>query len=168
MSAASVGYIHGFEGCPPLDARAFVNEPTHRLYMHAYANGTKARMLAAKATSKWREPPPPQETPYPRGMSKDRVVFQLRESYFLSEKPCKLLKRVFGMTETDFYWARQRMRDTAVASIAVVCRPSQFARFLILRNEAGLQNQFKELAAKLHHPNDTFDWDVDVSANKPY
>lgn len=33
--------------------------------------------------------------------------------------------------------------------VLVICRPSQFARFLILRNEYGGENGFKNLYAKL-------------------
>ena len=33
----------------------------------------------------------------------------------------------------------------------VLCEPEEFARFLILRNEAGLSNTFKELQPKMIH-----------------
>jgi hypothetical protein len=38
-------------------------------------------------------------------------------------------------------------------TVTIVCRPSQFARFLIYRNEAGGRNLFKELNPKLVEAN---------------
>jgi hypothetical protein len=48
--------------------------------------------------------------------------------------------------------------------ITVVCRPSQFARFLIYRNDNGGKNSFKELKPELFvpEPNKT---EMDVSRN---
>lgn len=46
--------------------------------------------------------------------------------------------------------------------ITIVCRPSQFARFLIKRNEVGFANGFKELHAELFIPEECPDF-LDVS-----
>jgi len=48
--------------------------------------------------------------------------------------------------------------------VTFICRPSQFARFLIARNDAGLPNGFKELSPELFVPQETTVFDV--SGNK--
>ncbi len=80
-------------------------------------------------------------------MNKDRVRFHIRDHYFNSQerrmKMGNLMARAFDMSAMaadswmhgDGFW--------------VTCRPSQFARFLIYRNEAGITNGFKDLHAKL-------------------
>jgi hypothetical protein len=48
--------------------------------------------------------------------------------------------------------------------VTIVCRPSQFARFLIYRNEAGGRNLFKELKPELFTPQPKIS-EIDVSGN---
>ena len=50
-------------------------------------------------------------------------------------------------------------------SVEFVCRPSQFARFLIMRNEAGMKNGFKELYPKLIEAPKPIRSPIDVSTN---
>jgi hypothetical protein len=49
--------------------------------------------------------------------------------------------------------------------LTIVCRPSQFARFLIYRNDAGGRNLFKELKPELFTP-EAPKSEIDVSGNK--
>lgn len=57
-----------------------------------------------------------------------------------------ILRDVFGLSSNEINPLRSN------GSITIRCRPSQFARFLILRNEAGFRNGFKELNPKLICP----------------
>jgi hypothetical protein len=165
--AYDTGYERGLKGLPDDNPfpQFFCPGNNFDKYRQGYAAGRAA--YSGRVTSEWRVPPPV-EKPYPSGMSKDRVVFTLREYYFVTRKLRDALSKAFGMTEADFSNAQRVMRDTAVGHITIACRPSQFARFLIYRSESGSQNQFKELKAQLRHPNELGEWDVDVSKNKPY
>ena len=81
-------------------------------------------------------------------MSKDRVVFHITPR-LIGSSFVDTLRKAFGLTEAEvkiLYALRQGDRDD---SIKLICRPSQFARFLIWRNEAGCSNSFKELGAKI-------------------
>lgn len=51
-----------------------------------------------------------------------------------------------------------------ITTITVVCRPSQFARFLIYRNDNGGKNSFKDLSPLLFTP-ETAKREIDVSGN---
>jgi hypothetical protein len=89
-------------------------------------------------------------------MSKDRVHFKV--------KPCHAENEAF---RSAFYHAFgqscPKMRSEYYEGVLVVCRPSQFARFLIWRNEFGGRNSFKDLEAELVQPG--YDDTVDVSRN---
>lgn len=76
--------------------------------------------------------------------SKDRVHFKLK-AHFNSDrhKIATLLERAFGIYDAKVAYALIENEGT------IICRPSQFARFLIWRDEAGMRNGFKELEAKL-------------------
>lgn len=81
-------------------------------------------------------------------MSKDRVHFYLPGQ--TSEGPASRAQdnaaaRAFGLSVAEAKGARQ-MR------LEIVCRPSQFARFLIYRNLYGGVNDFKGLEARLTNP----------------
>lgn len=80
-------------------------------------------------------------------MSKDRVEFYLRVDGTSSAALGKVFKRAFG-TDMPSRGAAHDGRSTG-EFVKVICRPSQFARFLIWRNEAGLTNSFRELDARL-------------------
>ena len=88
-------------------------------------------------------------------MSRDRVRFTLSvpvgssstgvEAASIQRAACE----AFGVSRTLF---------PAGSSRVIVCRPSQFARFLILWNKYGAINSFKELEAELIPANtDVFD-----------
>lgn len=79
-------------------------------------------------------------------MSKDRVRFFIRENYY-GNKLQKIFQQAFDMPydETASLMRSERWR----CGFWIVCRPSQFARFMIFRNEVGLQNGFKDLKPEL-------------------
>jgi hypothetical protein len=77
-------------------------------------------------------------------MSKDRVRFSIQHSKLDKQAYRDVLCDVFGMTE------RELPTDTCNdRRLTIICRPSQFARFLILRDRAGIANGFKELEPEL-------------------
>lgn len=85
-------------------------------------------------------------------MSKDRVEFTLKAYYFdnfrkFSQNGENLLRDSLNLPHEVI----QKIKRTALhfGEARIVCRPSQFARFLIIREQMGFQNQFKELKAKL-------------------
>lgn len=78
-------------------------------------------------------------------MSKDRVRFTIPSGRLdgFSEDGVnyrKLVSQCFGITLES----RGYHQD-----VEVTCRPSQFARFIVLRNQMGLENMIKELKAEL-------------------
>ena len=95
-------------------------------------------------------------------MSRDRVRFELPECVLKhvgstsGDAVRKALHEAFGI---DIY---PSMR---ICSRTIVCRPSQFARFLILRNEYGGTNSFKELNAELFIPVSSDVMDVSKERN---
>lgn len=97
-------------------------------------------------------------------MSHDRVQFTL-SSHNLSKGRTayrRILKQAFG-TEFDTHNFRGK-------ALVIVCRPSQFARFMVYRNEAIQTSQisgcntFAEMDPKLFTP-DSCEDPVDVSKN---
>jgi hypothetical protein len=98
-------------------------------------------------------------------MSKDRVKFRLRAYYFDFEKSRQLLKDSLGITWDQWNDLREAARNSPNQEIEIICRPSQFARFLIMREAAGFQNMFKELHAELVVPVPPVPQPVDVSRN---
>lgn len=79
-------------------------------------------------------------------MSKDRVKFYLGSKYLQHSSIFDVLYRAFNLTKVDIV---NRTRGSAMEGLYIVCRPSQFARFMIYRNEVGIQNGFIDLQAKL-------------------
>lgn len=87
-------------------------------------------------------------------MSRDRVRFSLQP--YGSDQPTKnAFYKAFGAP-----FPSRPMGDI----IIVVCRPSQFARFMIYRNDFGGKNSFKELAPVLFTPEQEKS-EIDVSRN---
>lgn len=76
-------------------------------------------------------------------MSKDRVQFSLGYRYFQNSKIFTVLLQAFGIPQNSVPVPEEDR------SLLITCRPSQFARFMIYRNEAGLQNGFKDLHVEL-------------------
>ena len=70
-------------------------------------------------------------------MSKDRVRFTIPEKLF-DLNMFELATEAFG-----------QHFEVVCGDITIICRPSQFARFLILRNNRGMNNKFKELNPQL-------------------
>lgn len=84
-------------------------------------------------------------------MSKDQVQFIMCVNGTRAAELGKVFVEAFGepmpakgVARPDRSWDRE--------FVTVTCRPSQFARFLILRNLAGLQNNFRDLEPKLLRP----------------
>ena len=77
-------------------------------------------------------------------MSKDRVRFTIPGGYISHGKDSanyrKLLDDVFGICVGGRAWE----------DVTVICRPSQFARFLIERHKRGVSNQFSVLNAEMY------------------
>ncbi len=76
-------------------------------------------------------------------MSKDRVRFFLGVKYFHERNFKKVLRQAFDIAHGE---AGELMQDDG---FWIICRPSQFARFMIYRNAAGIQNGFMDLRAEL-------------------
>ncbi len=76
-------------------------------------------------------------------MSHDRVLFEL-DTFSMDSATKAAFRKAFGM-------------DPPAGSniVKVRCRPSQFARFLIYRNDEGGRNAFKNLNARLVEAEDT-------------
>lgn len=78
-------------------------------------------------------------------MSKDRVHFTIPDSTInktlaMRKSYCDVLFKAFGLSS---------QKVPCSGDIKIICRPSQFARFLIYRNEAGITNGFRCLNPKL-------------------
>jgi hypothetical protein len=82
-------------------------------------------------------------------MSKDKVEFELRLSCSERVKLEVPFRNAFGVCLPNPESGYLKDGDSLSRFIKIQCRPSQFARFLIYRDEAGCQNRFKELGAKL-------------------
>lgn len=101
-------------------------------------------------------------------MSKDRVKFRLLVHYWEKAGFRSLLEQSLRITDVQALELFHRASNSQQGYAEVICRPSQFARFLIMRDGAGLQNMFKELHAELFTP--VVDvMPLDISANPaPY
>lgn len=79
-------------------------------------------------------------------MSKDRVRFFLGERYFQDD-----MSKIEGVLRKAFDLHINETRRLAHNSSGfwITCRPSQFARFMIYRNQAGITNGFMDLKAEL-------------------
>lgn len=86
----------------------------------------------------------------PVAKSRDRVKFKVLEYYFRVPEFANVLSRAFSITANELLELKNTARTYGEA--VVICRPSQFARFLIYHAEAGFQNMFKELEAELFTP----------------
>ena len=80
-------------------------------------------------------------------MSRDRVRFKLggRAMWMVADRgilsiDLRAAQRAFNLSPESVHNYDQ---------ITIICRPSQFARFLIYRNEMGSRNDFKDLEAIL-------------------
>ena len=83
-------------------------------------------------------------------MSNDQVKFKLSQNMYeySSSKRKKMQKILQAAFDMNFRESND-LFSNACGEFYLICRPSQFARFLIYRNDEGLQNAFKELEAVL-------------------
>lgn len=84
----------------------------------------------------------------------DRVRFFLNARRVTSSR-CKfaeLLRFAFDMDICQFLANVHEDADKHCEGVEIICRPSQFARFIIKRNELGLNNGLKELSPELYVP----------------
>ncbi len=80
-------------------------------------------------------------------MSRDRVRFFLHYRYY-DDRINVVMYKAFGMDFDEV----QKLRAGNAGGFWIICRPSQFARFLIYRDAAGIANGFKDLNAALVDP----------------
>jgi hypothetical protein len=97
-------------------------------------------------------------------MSYDRVKFRIpgRSSGDSSKHylpALAALRAAFGMDERTY----RSKSGSGYRDVEIICRPSQFARFMIKRNDAGGSNGFRELKPELFQPEPACDEPVDVS-----
>ncbi|RWP44320.1 MAG: hypothetical protein EOR04_05200 [Mesorhizobium sp.] len=90
-------------------------------------------------------------------ISRDRVRFQLSDIDKNHAANARAAQRAFGLTCSQAYHA-VRTEQT------IICRPSQFARFLIWRSQEVDGNRFKQLNAELL-PAEHHDHTLDVTRN---
>jgi len=82
-------------------------------------------------------------------MSKDRVQFQLKGSLLSGiQDPEELLRTTLGLDDQEICM----VLNAHIEGITIECRPSQFARFLIRRNDLDGKNDFKSLKPRLIQP----------------
>jgi len=102
----------------------------------------------------------------------DRVRFIVPErNIALSNGPDshtfrQLLNECFGISGHEINGRQGTVDRYGQRGLAIICRPSQFARFLIKRHEAGLPNRFMDLKPMLFEVNPAKD-PIDVS-DRPY
>jgi hypothetical protein len=89
-----------------------------------------------KYYNKWKEK-------YTMAKSKDQVKFKIPTHRLEDSSYQRVIKEAFGL----------RLHHYCIAEeFIILCRPSQFARFLILRHAACIDNLFAELNAELVTP----------------
>lgn len=85
-------------------------------------------------------------------MSRDRVRFTLTGSMLNKCRMDECLNKAFNINvrTAESYLNYDREHDSK--SMVIICRPSQFARFLIYRNEVDIDNAFKAIKPELFIP----------------
>ena len=76
----------------------------------------------------------------------------------MADVMCRVLVSAMGMKENEV----NALMTVDIRGFWVICRESQFARFLIMRNEEGLPNLFQDLRADYYTPGDSRP-EIDVS-----
>ena len=94
---------------------------------------------------------PPAESK-PGEMSGDRVRIVIPERYLHSSTFKKVMREAFAMSDSDFDGFKSVDDHYGNNGMEVICRPSQFGRFIVLRNEAGGTNSVKDLQPELFRP----------------
>lgn len=140
----------------PLDGRKFrvikvfeALDPTKEIKRHP--STVKFDIYAESAEAFRKEHPMPSSFTG-KAMSHDRVKFFLGECYYNSG--CKrdamrdVLKKAFDLGHGHSL----SLMKNEYGGFWIVCRPSQFARFTIYRNEANQKNGFVDLQTVLYQP----------------
>lgn len=93
-------------------------------------------------------------------MSKDRVHFLLKDNQKNAHATAKAAERAFGI---PYAKANAALNGSQYKPMKIICRPSQFARFMIYRSQEVTCNTFSQFQAELlpQHCDET----VDVSSN---
>lgn len=79
-------------------------------------------------------------------MSRDRVHFEISSALLHASSPAirSAFRKAFGVP-----WPFKAVPAWSTQGMTVICRPSQFARFLVYRNLEGGTNSFKDLNPRL-------------------
>lgn len=85
-------------------------------------------------------------------MSGDRVRIVIPERYLNIPAVQRAMQGAFGLTSEEVRCLPRSKDRYANDGLEVICRPSQFARFVILRNEYGGNNSIKDLQPELFVP----------------
>jgi len=98
-------------------------------------------------------------------MSKDRITFFLSEKRYLNNGPLyqKMIHDIFDLSETSFKETCEYFSEHVCHGVMITCRPSQFGRFMVMRNSLGFTNEVKGLHAVLFQPKPEKVATIDVS-----
>lgn len=103
---------------------------------------------------------------HPLAMSKDRITFFLAERRYEDNGLVyrKMIHDVFDLSEDGYRGACHYFAKTGYHNgVMITCRPSQFGRFMVMRNTLGFTNDVKGLEATLFQPQPEKPTVVDVS-----
>ena len=101
-------------------------------------------------------------------MSKDRVRFTLTGSMLCKCRMEGVLNKAFNINVKTAESYLNYDKDHDSKTVVIICRPSQFARFLIYRNEADIDNSFKAIKPELFTPDQEKKSPLDVSTHKGF
>lgn len=96
-------------------------------------------------------------------MSKDRVRFTIRRDKAIDM--AEVMKSAFDLRCHQIQSMRGRSGANGYEYITIVCRPSQFGRFIVHRCNLGYENLVRELQAELFTPAPDKPQVLDVSKN---
>ena len=99
-------------------------------------------------------------------MSHDRVRFTLSESVLNRSGMDGVLNKAFNINVRTAESYLNYESEHAGKVLTIICRPSQFARFLIYRNDACINNIFKAMYPELFVPEEEKKTPLDVSTHE--
>ena len=99
-------------------------------------------------------------------ISRDRVKFTLTETVLCRNGMDDVLNKAFNINIRTAMSYLCYEKDYASKALTIICRPSQFARFLIYRNDACINNVFKAMNPELFIPEEEKKTPLDVSTNE--
>ena len=87
-------------------------------------------------------------------MSKDRITFFISQQRYETEGSLyrQMIHDVFDLSPAAFNGAIAYFPDLVKRGVAITCRPSQYGRFMVMRNSLGFTNDVKGLQAVLFQP----------------